>query len=998
MFSMLPPEPDFDPVRGTLASIKFDPTKPDENRAKLSTLRMKWEDARKKAEQHQKEALHALEGKERLSVKEEALKRTLSTKNQWLAHLNTYVAAVMKAHEPGEPLVDEAALEEGRKALLYAVDEEQRDTGYSILSTQTGKHILIIGVVGDATMNVTQPGNKDLCLTTDPQKVSILSEGSSLKLPSLTNEAIAFASNNKCPHQGTVQAHKATVKVFDPVRSTEAILRATLETNGADFFQYRIIMAQMPYTAAEELASRFQQDAKRLPTHSLPLPDVVLSEAQLGHVSPSMTVTYNPPDSIPVLAPSPAYIPPMVDPGGKTVEGHLVQPESQLLIYSTAGERTVKNVRSEKGEPWTKSGRNTLSLLNEVLRQNNKVLGCNTDPPPEPCKLEAIKFLLQLMQESELSDMAMLPKRDFFLDAVPIGYEEYRDENKVDICEHPPNTTLQRCQLQVALDRILWKGDHAERVMVSGKDLQALLDKASNLSSQEQALVPNDTFQEWLTTFGIVTGQPANLTRLATRSDTFFITPEPFCKDVSEEKRLAAASSTMYCLNGVSIVSDRAYALVTSDSFAEDDVIYAVLSGLTGLPSHYHDKPGAAYLTHMLADMIASGRNPETRQILSADEIPHQQRRLLTVDIAKVVVGYNASLPSGGDKNVASNFQGASDSRAASPHKAELDLEAKTRIASHGSHITLGMQSDLEYDRSVQGNLAGTPVNGVYQPNSFTAGGFLQFPFGRRPIFRTVSLVIAPYQYQRQIVGTYLYFPFTLSPSSQLTVAPPAANGFSNRAGVRWDVRPTRKIYLGDVGSYFEVGTQFGWQNNVISQLNLATAGQQPLSCPADSKTSIGTCVQAKTAKYPTGYPIDATTTAALSLETLHQYGLYWDIHYQRALMKDKKEASLVSLVIDSQGDYFASRSPGKTLSTQTYYDDLLKISFAFPVFRNLAFAPTYSPFFYGNQITQQSLVVNTFSLTARWYFDREAGVRLKRQIVFVGPASADQTTSGKAK
>lgn len=974
MFSMLPPDLGFDAVRVALATSKFDQSKPKENEAELVALREKFQ----KAEKQQEDALHEvkMDGAP-LSNQKQAL-----NKKHWLDHLQAYVDAVITAHQSGKPLVNEAALGEGRLALLYSVDEEQRDIGYSILSTTTGQHILIIGVVGDATMNVTQPANKYLCLNVGPQKASKLPAGSS-EVPYLTDEAISFASNEKCPHQGAAQAREATVKVFDPVRPIEAILRATFESNGADFFQYRIIMAQMPHTAAEELASRLQHDAKRLPKVSLPLPDLILSEAQQDHVSPSMTLTFTPPDSIPVLTPSPAYIPAMVDAGGNVVQGHLAWPESHLLIYSNGNKRTVENVRPEEAIPGAEPGLNTLSLFNEVLRKENKALRCDTEQQPERCEFEAIKFLLQLMQKSEISDMAMLPKRDFFLDSIPKGYE-----NDEYICgQNSPNTTKLRCQLQVALDRILWKGDHAERVMVSGKDLQDLLDKASNLSSGEQALLPNDISQEWLTTFGIVTRQPANLTRLATRADTFFVTQEPkACQDIEEQKRLAATNSTMYCVNGVPIVSDRAYALVTSDSFAEDKAIYGTL---ISLPQGYHDKPDKAYLTHMLADSIATG-NPAP--IPSTAETPHQQRRLLTVDIGKVVVGYNASLPSGGDKNVASNFQGASDSRAASAHKAELDLEAKTRIVWNGGHVKLGMQSDLEYDRSVQGNLAGTPVNGVYQPNSFTAGGFLQLPLGRPPIFHTVSLMIEPYQYQRQIVGTYLYFPFTTSPTSQLTVAPPAANGFSNRAGLRWDVRSTGKSYLGDVGSYFEVGTQLGWQNNVISQLNLATAGSPPLSCAASSNTSIGNCVKMAT------YPIDATTTAALNLETLHQHGLYWDIHYQRALKKDEKGVPLVSLVIDSQGDYFQPRSPGKTLSTQTYYDDLLKISFAFPVFRNFSFAPTYSPFFYSNQVTQNSLVVNTFSLTARWYFDREAGVRLKRQLLFVGPASADQTTSGKAK
>ena len=41
---------------------------------------------------------------------------------------------------------------------------------------------------------------------------------------------------------------------------------------------------------------------------------------------------------------------------------------------------------------------------------------------------------------------------------------------------------------------------------------------------------------------------------------------------------------------------------------------------------------------------------------------------------------------------------------------------------------------------------------------------------------------------------------------------------------------------------------------------------------------------------------------------------------------------------------------------------------------------------------------MNSFNLMARWYFDRESGVALKRQLVSIGPPSADETKTGKAK
>jgi len=62
-------------------------------------------------------------------------------------------------------------------------------------------------------------------------------------------------------------------------------------------------------------------------------------------------------------------------------------------------------------------------------------------------------------------------------------------------------------------------------------------------------------------------------------------------------------------------------------------------------------------------------------------------------------------------------------------------------------------------------------------------------------------------------------------------------------------------------------------------------------------------------------------------------------------------------------------------------------------------FSPTYTTFFYRNQGTaaeSHSLVTNTFSVTAKWYFARDAAVPFWRQLWFRGPASFDQTKSTK--
>ena len=104
----------------------------------------------------------------------------------------------------------------------------------------------------------------------------------------------------------------------------------------------------------------------------------------------------------------------------------------------------------------------------------------------------------------------------------------------------------------------------------------------------------------------------------------------------------------------------------------------------------------------------------------------HQRRGLFQLDIAKVVAGYSFRAAPKGDNFIASEFQGVSESRVASPSQSEVDIEAKERGIWRAKLFNFGVQTDMAYDRSVQGNLTGSPVNAIYPLNSLAVGGFLE--------------------------------------------------------------------------------------------------------------------------------------------------------------------------------------------------------------------------------------------------------------------------------
>ena len=71
-----------------------------------------------------------------------------------------------------------------------------------------------------------------------------------------------------------------------------------------------------------------------------------------------------------------------------------------------------------------------------------------------------------------------------------------------------------------------------------------------------------------------------------------------------------------------------------------------------------------------------------------------------------------------------------------------------------------------------------------------------------------------------------------------------------------------------------------------------------------------------------------------------------------------------VNLTVDTKGDFYGERQ--SSLSTQTRYAFPVTGAISFPVLRNFSLGPTYSAFLYSNQVSQQSIVVHTFSISAR--------------------------------
>jgi hypothetical protein len=644
--------------------------------------------------------------------------------------------------------------------------------------------------------------------------------------------------------------------------------------------------------------------------------------------------------------------------------------------------------------------------------------------------------LLHLLERGSHADVSFLERRDFYFGALEDGYRDYsicdnwfKDHKAKDPKQF--SDTPQYCRLRVALDRVLWKGDFSQRVMVNGVTLKEMLQTAKQQTDQEQTLLAGDVHDAWLTTYGIVTAPSLNLVT-STSSVYSFSVPGigqcNFAGTPSPNADPSTAPAVAYCINGAAILDDHAYSLITSDYLAADQSIYkSSLGTFTQQNPHYEDRPQKTFLSAEIAKQaIAEGLPsvlraaekapianhhyrvpPETN--LARVETDHQNRSLVQLDFSKLVAGFTFFHPSLSDSALATDLTGVANTQAITPHSQELDLESASRLtfslpwsnypntSAIAKALTFGLQGDAEYDRKALGNLTGNPETVTYSLNSFTSGGFVQVPtdFGIAP-HPHAFIVLAPAQYQRQMTGAHLNFSFlsaagVANSQEQLSVHAPEVWGFNHRIGFRYQFERTRKS-TPDPGSYGEVGPEYSDQNNILKALLLPQISPTTV-CSFVATQSIQTCV--KNAYKAAGTALNGSSVLVPVPQTIHAGGIYWTIHLVKTIPMSKG----AKVTFDTQGDSFLL--PGAALTTQERYGITTNLAINFPIVGNITLSPTYTDFFFENQgepSKRTSLAAPAYTVVLKWYFVRDSAVPFRRQWFFTGPGTADQTSTSKLK
>ncbi len=926
-------------------------------------------------------------------------------------------------------LLSEEARVAAINGLLRTIAREEKDVGYTVADAGDGTHVLIVGVVGEDTMKAVSETNLDLCIAGKPGAQTDFS---------------TCGDRRKAGKSGGEQE----VLVADPMEATEAIVRGARLLEEKPFKRV-VVMAQMPHTEAEILSERVREQLKL--ANASQQVDVVLSEVESGYGTPHITLTYQAQDG--AQASHPAFV---VTPNTSYSSQTGSYPGAvSLLTLSTEADNSFSLANQHDDNfkiPDVGKSDTTISLLYKLVERLKNAATQQPNPSATvqnatsqtamgqdtESKQKAEFALLRDLQKSSppKPDVVLLQSRDVELDAIGKGYTDYKmcagEKTQEGRDEKTNEEKFQLCELRSALDRIFWKGDYLEYVAVTGKELEEMLGLSESNMAQQAQLADTGPTGQWLISYGIVQSTLSNLTQVSQNDEPLWIPVDPHCKG-------ASSAQPTYCIDGTPISDDAYYWLLTTDQLAQDKAIYGTLQAL---PTDMHkvtERFVSNPLSHFLQNNLTAqgdaqpslaldlfnGTSQTTKPVetvITADNEKFQQRELYQVDFAKVIASFNSREAVGGNQFV-ELFQGVSDARASAPDQQSLDLEMGSRVLANVSGpgtgkgwlppFSVGVQSAFSYDRAVIGNLTNKPINATYPLNNLTEGGFLQVRLanGGSDEVRSVQtlprslLVFTPHQYQLEIDTPYLFLTYTTGqvPSGELTVQLPRISAWTDRAGFREEFGQSHsKVasrYLPTVGSYVETGMEFNISNGNLSALTLQTGSNQK-TCPVFATVTLQTCFGS--AKYGTpaiALILNDTTTVVgkPAVQTLHTPGYYWDLHLQNHIYGKGSEQKQIRLVTDSQGDYYFGRPPAAELPTQTEYAIPLNVSLVLPSIGNLSFAPTYSAFFYANQVSNQSLLVNTFSIAARWYFARDARVPVPKQAPLPGPQSANQTVTGKS-
>lgn len=843
-------------------------------------------------------------------------------------------------------------------------------TSYVLTKDGSGTEIAVFGVV-DGDFRSFLPANNAGWQTADPRN---------------TTQPL---KKDDC-HGDVCTPHQVEIGVMPP----DVALQQTLDRfalDHPDFQGVSILMAQMNKARAEELARHMRTALNRKPKGALAF-DLTLARPSPGHPLSKGGVSVD--NSFVDASIQPAGFVQSAPVSWETRKEQWSAPIAELAITRGAGiaelnidpwfvdTPTPRQVcPSRTGEVLKSLGKEIVELtapgttvFGECVKSaRNTAQDCDTNIG-ECVKAVALCAMMDYREDSlaKGADIALLQERDVFYP---------RDVDEDDFARFKNS-----CTVQEALDRFLWKGDLLARTVMSGKQVNSIIDKSDSLQKLETDPLydPVDAKGQRARMEGIFRktlphatdkGAFSHLER--TQDDwlyevytsnhigsgdtgyTEFAKPAVSSDDtVFEDQRKGLTISGLACqalLNASHhqnddvwacrgpleqpefLVGQRPFPLIVRDSRREEGWIRTQVSQLT---SFWSDD--SAYLNTNKSSYFEAER--ET-----------QSYHFWDLNLQTLTLGGSWNFARDSIEHL-KNLQGIQNTDFLAAGKGDLTASTDFRALYRWNRFDLGGEFLSSFERSYQGATVSGNAGSVTVPfNTLTIGPLMQFHLFSSRILPHWLVSVRPADWTTQIVPPY-NLQLTDATGKAYDLALSRVQSLAPKVGLRREKSSD---------TFFEGGFTYQRTFGALDAIyDKSPNGSVNNVCELNQQESISDCIKSKT----------LSSQPLLYTPGRVQYGLYWNQSLSWILSTRAK------LIMTSRFNWF----PGGDKNTAlTDFDGAMGAALSFPIVGNLSFQPKTEWRFFENQGSSDLLtrINTTFSLA--WTFRRNSRVAPHRALSY---------------
>jgi len=769
------------------------------------------------------------------------------------------------------------------------------------------------------------------------------------------------------------QKFDTSLEAIPPSIALEQLLQKCSENRECQTAQ-KVLLAQMPRAKATELMDAFPDNTFAL----------AISESDYTHDTgreeQNRDITKDDPKRRRlgfVVTPRPVYEPspdPKLQPRAAVADLRILDQPEKVTRWALTNTLRLGEVYRQSANPVQKG--NLLEAVKDTLGRLG-VSDQNEDAVSIPDLINNLTLLT--LRTKTKADIAMVQKRDVF-DAERIALEQLTPSN-----------------LQDQLNRILWKGDFAYVVPVTGASIKKILKRSKELDDLDRDALSTE----------LEKGRGSAIAG---------VVPDPNEKD-------------KYYVNGVPLDDAGLYSIVTTDYLGFGDTGYSdVKDGSVPGAPRLKDITRLESVSGLVCQAIATVKTFDPKlcdpgvdaagYLDTATQRPPDTTR-----------GYHTLLHY---KALAKIFR--------PPIKALGEKDPNGIVEQHAYWALKLENVDFSYSanwprdpRHVNDKFAGVPVAAITTGGSST----LQEDYRIRLIrehSRYDWFLLSESNYQRQLIRDKKSFDYVQSQPLNLlavetgvnprlfpTTRPSGVRGLlsmryeqfltqpdpvvftfptpdatpqnlkpTTPAPINANAAPNRKLF-GKIGlredygdTWIEGGFQLGQVFDAFDSYQFAVGAP----CKADAVLTLQACFMKLAG--PPSFPL--LTTPVLQTRTVYQQGLFLNFNVKFPLWSRKG----MFLGVANQGTFYFER-PSVDRSVDTRILDILTPSLTIPLWGKLSLKPKVDMFFFENKLTHKSFFAWQPSLALQYQFAWRSGTSWRRSLLY-GATLAPPDTGGAKK